>query len=85
MIEELAVLQNNDLKTKSLLTISDGEVDKLLKDLKGALSSNRIKKISPIVEKIEKFDLKDKQELFDNINYLIENRKFKNASELIGE
>ena len=85
VLEELKVLDNDNLKTKSSLSIAPSSLDKLFQDLKSVLSSNRIKKILPIVEDIERYDLKNKEESFNRIKDLIERRQFKDASALIGD
>ena len=85
VIEELKIIQKDDLSNKDTVVISDKEITELFQDLRKVLNTNRIKKILQVLEKMEKFDLKNKQELFDNIKYLIEYRKIKEAKELIGD
>jgi PAS domain S-box-containing protein len=78
---EIKVFNGKDSLEKE--DISNELKDKLFSDLKEAVSTKRIKKTKPIVEKLDKYKLDDKDEkLFSELKQLITKFKFKEAIEL---
>jgi len=80
-IEE-KVLNEDENQTKKEL-ISQEKRDELFLKLKEALSTNRAKNVSPIMEELENYTLnKEDNELIKNINIYTKKFKFKQAMEL---
>jgi predicted ATPase/signal transduction histidine kinase/DNA-binding response OmpR family regulator len=85
VIEDLRFLEEEVTPKKTLLSVSDEEINILFVSLNSALKTNRIKKILPILDELDKYNLKDKQKLFDEIKNFIDYKNFKDARKLLGE
>jgi len=84
VLDDLRMLDKKDNENILLLELSKDKRDKLFLELKEVVKTKKPKKCESILEKIEKYQLEEKdKDIFDKIKKLITKYKFKEAIELL--
>ncbi|MEA3353346.1 MAG: response regulator, partial [Campylobacterota bacterium] len=85
VIDELKILEKSS-KQLQKLSVTKEKTDQLFNDLKKALETKRLKNITPVMEKIEKYELIDEyKKQFKEIKTHIDNFDYKKALSILGE
>jgi len=84
VVNDISILEEYKVQ-KVLIELSLMDIDKLFDKLNVVLKTNRIKKIIPVINEMEQYNLHDRDELFNMIKDLIKHKKIKDAVKLMGE